>query len=208
MKRRGLLLVLPILPLAACGSVLPDRPYVETKRFPLLAPRPASAPRRAAGNRVLLVRLLRAAPGLETRGLRSIRPDGTENVDFYAEWTAPPAEVAEEALRRWLSASGLFGGVVAPGSRASNDYVLECELTALVADPPKREARAGLSAILLREAGGENRLLTQLAVTGTAPLPAPAADGTLPPETLAAGMNAAFAAALGALENGIAGYLR
>jgi ABC-type uncharacterized transport system auxiliary subunit len=208
MKRRGLLLALPIASLAACGSVLPDRPYVEIRRFPLTAPRPVSAPRRAAGSRVLLVRLLRAAPGLESRGLRSIRADGTENVDFYAEWTAPPAEVAEEALRRWLSASGLFGGVVAPGSRARNDFVMECELTALVADPPRLEARAGLSAILMREAGGETRLLTQLAVTGTAPLPAPAADGTLPPEVLAAGMNAAFAAALGALENGIVGYLR
>ena len=209
MNRRGLLLALPIVSLAACGSVLPDRPYIETKRFPLVAPRPANAPlRRGGGRRVLLVRLLRAAPGLETRGLRSLRPDGTENVDFYAEWTAPPAEVAEEALRRWLSASGLFGGVVAPGSRARNDFVLECELTALIADPGRREARAGLSAVLMREGEGETRLLTQLAVTGKAPLPAPGTDGTLPPEVLAAGMNAAFAAAMGALENGLVGFIR
>jgi cholesterol transport system auxiliary component len=204
MKRRALLLALPM---TACGSVLPEHPYVEIRRFPFTATR-QGPPARGAGRRVLLVRLMRAAPGMETRGLRSIRADGTENVDYYAEWSAPPAELAEESLRRWLSASGLFGGVVAPGSRARTDLILECELTALAADLGRSEARAGLSAVLMRDVNGETRLLTQLAVTGTAPLPAAAAGAALPPEILAAGMNAAFAAALGALENGIARLVR
>jgi ABC-type uncharacterized transport system auxiliary subunit len=207
MKRRALLLAFPMAAaLSACGSVLPDRPYVETKRFPLAAARPQARPGR--GGRVLLVRLMRAAPGMETRGLRSMRANGTESVDFYAEWSAPPAELAEEALRRWFSASGLFSAVVAQGSRARSDFVLECELTALVADLGQRQARAGLSAVLMRERDGETQLLTQLAVTGTAPLPAPAANGSLPTEALAAGMNNAFAAALGALEKGMAPFVR
>lgn len=207
MKRRALLLALPMTAgLAACGSVLPDRPYVETLRFPFTATR--NGPPAGAGRRVLLVRLMRAAPGMETRGLRSIRADGTESVDFYAEWTAPPAELAEESLRRWLSASGLFGAVVAQGTRAPSDFTLECELTALVADIGRGEARAGLSAVLMRDVNGESRLVRQLAVTGRAPLPAVAADATLPPATVAAGMNAAFAAALGALENGLAPFVR
>jgi cholesterol transport system auxiliary component len=204
MKRRALLLAFP---LAACGSVLPDRPYVEVKRFPLTAARPQGGAGR--GRRVLEVRLMRAAPGMETRGLRSIRADGTESVDFYAEWSAPPAELAEEALRRWLSASGLFGGVVAPGSRARADFVLECELTALIADLGRGQARAGLSAVLLRNRDGEAQVLRQFTLQGTAPLPAPAEKGgTLPPETLAAGMNEAFASALRALEQGIAPLVR
>jgi ABC-type uncharacterized transport system auxiliary subunit len=207
MKRRALLLALPAtLSLAACGSVLPDRPYVETKRFPLTVTRQGRPAR--AGRQVLLVRLMRAAPGLESRGLRSIRADGTENVDFYAEWSAPPAELAEEALRRWLSASGRFGGVVSPGSRARAELTLECELTGLVADLGRGEARAGLAAVLMRDVDGEQRVLTQLAVTGTAPLPQAPAGTTLPPETLASAMNAAFAAALGALESGISGFIR
>ncbi|MFB9970784.1 ABC-type transport auxiliary lipoprotein family protein [Pseudoroseomonas cervicalis] len=197
LPRRSLLALAP-LGLAAC-SVLPDRPYVEVRRFPLAPPRPgpgAGGPAR----RVLLVRLMRAAPGQEARGLRSLREDGTEQVDYYAEWSAPPAELAEEAMRRWLSASGLFSAVVAPGSRAAADLTLETELTALLADLGRGEARAGLSAVLLRE-GSETRVLTQLAVTGTAPLPA---ARPLRPEALAAAMNEAFAAALGALERGIA----
>ncbi|MBO1073169.1 ABC-type transport auxiliary lipoprotein family protein [Roseomonas marmotae] len=204
MKRRALLLALPMtVALAACGSVL-ERPYVEVQRFPLDARRPGA--RRGPGRRVLLLRLMRAGPGMETRGLRSVRPDGTENVDFYAEWVAPPAELAEEALRRWLSASGLFSAVVAPGSRARADYILECELTTLVADIPKRQARAGLSAVLIRDRDGDTQVLRQFAVTGTAPLPAPSADGTLPAEVQAAGMNEALAAALGSLENRIAQF--
>lgn len=207
MKRRALLLALPMTAgLAGCGSLLPDRPYVETLRFPFTAMR--SGPPAGSGRRILLVRLMRAAPGMETRGLRSIRPDGTEDVDFYAEWTAPPAELAEESLRRWLSASGLFGAVVAQGTRARADFTLECELTTLVADLGRHEARAGLSAVLMRDVNGESRLVRQLAVTGRAPLPTPAEGQSLPAATLAAGMNAAFGAALGALENGLAPFVR
>jgi hypothetical protein len=44
-----------------------------------------------------LVRTIRAGAGMETRNLRTIRPDGTENLDFYAEWAAPPAEAAPDA---------------------------------------------------------------------------------------------------------------
>ena len=53
---------------------------------------------------------------METRNLRTIRPDGTESLDFYAEWAAPPAEAAEQSLRRWLIDSRLFAAILAPGS--------------------------------------------------------------------------------------------
>ncbi|MXP65671.1 hypothetical protein E0493_20175 [Roseomonas sp. M0104] len=199
MRRRLLLLTLPTL--AAC-SVLPEYPYVEVKRFPL-APRREAPPARGGHKRVLLVRLMRASPALDTRGLRSLRPDGTEAVDFYAEWTAPPAELAEEALRRWLTASGLFAAVVTPGSRAQADLILESELTALLADLGRGEARAGLSAVVLRESGDNSRILAQLSITGTAPLPP---ERPLPPEAVAAGINAAFAAALRQLESQLARF--
>lgn len=204
MNRRLLLLALPALaslPLGAC-SVIPDRPYVETRRFPL-DPRRDGPPARRGRGRVLQVRLMRAAPGQDTRGLRTLREDGTISVDFYAEWSAPPVELAEEAMRRWLSASGLFSGVVATGSRVSPDLVLESELTALHADLAKGEAVAGLSVVLLRETGGDAQLLTQLAIRGTAPLPP---QRPLPPELAAESMNEALASALGVLERGLARY--
>jgi len=199
MQRRLLLLFLPVV--AAC-SVLPERPYVETQRFPL-APRRTAPPASRRGRKVLLIRLMRAAPGQESRGLRSLRADGTEGVDFYAEWIAPPAELAEEALRRWFSESGLFSAVVAPGTRARADLVLETELTALHADLGRHEAVAGISAVLLQDGGLAPKLLTQLSVTGTAPLPP---GENLPAETLALAMNAALADALSKLEQGIAPF--
>jgi ABC-type uncharacterized transport system auxiliary subunit len=203
--RRLALLALPAL--GAC-SLLPDRPYVEVRRFPLAPLRDpaAAAPSRGGRRRVLLVRLLRAAPGQDSRGLRSLRADGTEALDYYAEWSAPPAELAEEAMRRWLSAGGLFSAVVAPGTRARPDLVLETELTTLLADLGAGQARAGLSAVLLREGEGGAAVLTQLAVNGTAPIPQPLPAAPRGPEVLAAAMAEALAAALGALERGIARY--
>lgn len=197
--RRRALLAAPLL-LAAC-SVLPDRPYVETRRF-ALAPTRLAPQRPGAGRRVLLIRLTRAAPGLDSRGLRTLRPDGTETSDFWNEWLAPPPELVEEALRRWLSASGLFSAVVAPGSRARADLIMETELTALHADPARRLARAGLSVVLLTDPSGAEpgRVLAQLTQGGTAPLPAPGADGEVSPEEAALAMNRALAEALVALE--------
>jgi len=194
--RRRLLLAAAALP--AC-SLLPERPYIETLRFPLTADRPPPAAA-SRGRRVLLVRLLRAAPGLEQRGLRSIRPDGTEAVEAYAEWVAPPAEAAEEALRRWLAASGRFAAVVAPGTRARVDLVLESELIALIADRRRSEARAGIALVLLREGPLAAEMLLQRTILAHAPL-----AGETPAE-MAAAMRAALAAALAEVEAALAPY--
>jgi len=162
-RRLALALLLP-----GC-SVLPDRPYVETRRFPLEAARPAELPaHRPAGREALLVRDMRAGPGLDRRGLRSIRADGTLAIAPYAEWAAPPAEAAEASLRAWLRASGLFAAVAAPGSRIAAGLVLESELLALEVDATGT-ARASLSVLLVEEAGlASVRLRGQFAARGTA----------------------------------------
>lgn len=118
--RRPLLMRRPVLAalLALPGcSALQSRPYVEPLRFRLDPVRPGP-PLRGFGGQTVLVRLARAAPGTEGRMLRSINPDGTVHVEYYAEWVAPPAEAMDEALRRWLVASGLFAAVLAQIGRA------------------------------------------------------------------------------------------
>ena len=189
MKRRALLATFA---LPGC-SVLPDRPYIETQRYPLAPLRPAG-PRRA-GREVLLVRDMRAAPGLDMRGLRSIRADGTLATAPYAEWAALPAEAAEAALREWLVASGLFAAVAAPGSRLNHTMVLETELLALEQDGPG-SARAAIAALLVVDSTlGNNRVLAQLVARGTAPVAGPGSAAA------AAGMVGALGGALAALEN-------
>lgn len=195
MKRRSLLATL-VLP--AC-SVLPDRPFIETQRFPLAPVRP-NIPRRS-GREILLIRDMRAGPGLDVRGLRNIRADGTLATAAYAEWAALPAEAAEAALREWLRASGLFAAIAAPGSRLTHSLVLETELLALEQDSPN-SARAAIGALLVVDSTlGANRVLGQMVARGTAQV---TGAGNL---AAAAGMVAALGAALATLENEIAAAL-
>jgi ABC-type uncharacterized transport system auxiliary subunit len=199
MALRRTLLIAPLL--AAC-SVLPDRPYVETLRFPL-EPRRSGPPRTGRGRRTLLVRTIRAGAGLETRNLRTIRPDGTESLDFYAEWAAPPAEAAEQSLRRWLIDSRLFAGVLAPGSRIAPDFTLEGELTGLAAMQGEGVGRAELTLLLVDDRAG-GTLVGQLVTSGTAPLASGTAAPT--PEQAAAAMSAALGNALASLEQALARF--
>lgn len=200
MTARRLMLLAPAA-LAAC-SVLPDRPYVETQRFPL-EPRRTGAPVTGRGRRTLLLRTLSAGAGLDTRNLRVLRPDGTVQVDFYAEWAALPAEGAEQALRRWLIESRLFSAVLAPGSRLTPDFILEGELSTLIAVQAQGIARAELTLLLIDERNG-SRLVGQLVSEGTAPLP----GGTAPPtaEQAATAMVAALGNAFASLERALQRY--
>jgi ABC-type uncharacterized transport system auxiliary subunit len=190
--------------LAAAGggcSVLPDRPWQETQRFVLAPERPGGrvlAPPRAP---VLMLRTLGTAPGLEVRGLRILRPEDRVTVEYWSEWAAPPGEAAEDALRRWLSASGQFSAVVAPGSLLGTEYALEGQLTRLQAEPAAGVARATL-ALLLMETGAETpRLRRQVLAEGRAPLPGGARpDGRITPEEAAQAMSAALGDALAQVE--------
>lgn len=151
--------------LAGC-SVLPARPYQERREWPLDVPPPNATG--SAGRKVLLLRALRAGPGMDTRGLRTILPDGAERISNWEEWSVPPPQGVEEDLRQWLSASGLFAAVVMPGSTVKADLVLEGELLALAADPQSGIARAALGVVLLREPG--SRPVLQRSFVGTARL--------------------------------------
>jgi len=197
--RRALLLAAPLL-VSAC-SVLPERPYQEISRY-ALEPRRQGEGWRGKGRRLLLLRTLRAPAALDVRGLRSIRPDGTEEIDFYAEWISPPAEAAEQALRRWLMDARLFAAVLAPGSRANPDLVLEGELTRLVANRARGQAEAELNFVLISERESAPRVLGQMISTGSAALP----SGTLRPDQSAAAINAALANAFASLEQALSRY--
>ncbi|MDW8313987.1 MAG: ABC-type transport auxiliary lipoprotein family protein [Rhodovarius sp.] len=200
-RRRAVLALLPACWAGAC-SLLPEHPYVEVRRFPLSPSHPAPrAPR--TGAPVVLLRPLRAGPGLAIRGLRRLRADGTLFIEPYAEWAAPPAEAAEAALRHWLAASGLFAAIAHPGTRLPAPLVLEGELSALHA-LPDGGAEAQLTLLLIEEAGlAQARLLAQIAARGRA---GPEAGGA-GPDGAAAAMQAALAAALAEAEAALAAAL-
>jgi ABC-type uncharacterized transport system auxiliary subunit len=195
MNRRHLLVSL--LALGGCG--LSERPHLEKRDWPLKVSRPQSGPAAPRG-RVLLVRTVQAGPGLETRGLSVLQPDGSVKTEFYEAWSVPPAEGAEASLREWLSASGRFAAVLAPGSRMNADLILEATLTALIADPAKGLARAAMSIVVLdQRGGGGTRVAGQSMIAAEAPL-----AGTDAPARVAA-MRAALAQVLEQVEAALAG---
>ncbi len=161
-------------------SVLPSQPYLQRRDWPLVVRRPADMPRDlpagaptqaqgimpAAGagrgkGSVLLVRPIQAAPGLESRGLQTLQPDGSLRLAFYEQWAVPPAQGVDDDLRRWLADSGLFAAVVTTGSRLNPALVLEAELLALHADLAGRTARAALSLVLIDQRAGVARILLE-----------------------------------------------
>ena len=173
--RRRWLLAAPAW-LTAC-SVLPNRPYLQKREWPLDVTRPTTLPPRSGG-KTLLVRSLRPAPGLEARGLQVMDGDGSIRTSFYEEWAVPPADAVEDDLRRWLAASGLFKAVLAPGSRASADLALEGELLELLATdaaaaPGQPTTRASLGLTLIDLHPNPARVLLQADVSVAAALPGP-----------------------------------
>jgi cholesterol transport system auxiliary component len=190
--RRRVVIVAP-LALAACGSVLPRQQYIPQVDWPLAPPPPQNLPANPGG-KVVLVRDLAAAPGLDERGLRLLRPDGSMEISYYSRWAVEPEDAATAALSDWLEASGMFAAVVGLGSRLTASLIVEGELSEFLADESAGQARAVLTLVVIANAGGiaaKALPLAQARLTGTAPL-----RGTDAPAEVAA-MRAALADALG-----------
>ena len=153
--------------LSACG--LSERPFVEQRRWPISVPRPSIVPARVGG-KIIELRNLRAAPGLDSDALQVVQSDGSLSPRFYERWAVEPADGATESLLRWLSQSGRFAAVLTQGSRAAADMALEGSLLSLHADLGQHRAEAviGITIIDLRPPG--RRILLQASFTGTADL--------------------------------------
>jgi cholesterol transport system auxiliary component len=179
--------------LALTGCALETRPYAERRQWPLLVHRPeALAPK--VGGPVLLVRSFVAGPGMEARGLQSLGADGAIRTEYYEEWSVPPAQAVEEAVRRWLADSGLFSAVLVPGSRLNADLVAEGELDVLWTVPAEKLARAAAGLTLVTDRNATSRLVLQRRFTGQAAL------GGATPSEAAAAMVAAVAALCAEIE--------
>jgi cholesterol transport system auxiliary component len=198
MKRR--LLLAGAAALGGC-SVLPQQPSVQRREWPLDVARVPALPPRRRGT-VLLVRSVRAAPGLEERGLQWLQPDGSVRIDFYEEWAVSPAQAVEDELRQWLGDAGLFSAVPAPGSRLNADLVLEGQLTAFAADLKAGVARVSLAVVLLDQRPSPIRVLLQKTESAEVKL-----VGTEPPVMVDA-LKTALVEVLGQTERDIAAAVR
>ena len=185
-----------ILPLLLAGCGLAERPYAERRHWPLLVPRPAVLAARGGG-KVLEVRTVRAGPGLEARGFQALGPDGSIATEFYEEWSVPPAQGVEEAVRTWLGGAGVFAAVLAPGSRVAADYVIEGDLGAIWTEPAAGVAHAALGVTLIAMQAEQPRVVIQRRYRETAALAGAGAVGA------AQGMLAALALVLARVEGDV-----
>ncbi len=155
MKRR-IVLAAP-LGLSACSSVLPAQKYVAKVNWPLTPQPPVFHPAAAHGP-VLLVRA----------------------IDYYNLWAVEPADAITQGLVTWAQATGFFSAVVTPGSRLNADYIVEGELTELLADPSTGQARCVVTLVVMK-ATGTPVPVRQQRLVGVAPL-----SGTDAPAQVAA----------------------
>ncbi len=168
---RRLVLLAP-LALAGCGPLLPQQKYIPRINWPLAPQPPAQNADNPAGP-VLLVRAIAAAPGLDQQGLQVLQPDGSLVVDYYNLWAASPADAVTQALLAWAQASGGFSAVISPGSRLNPVFILEGELTELLADIAAGRARCVVTLVLMKNNPGLDAgavPLAQVRLVGSAPL--------------------------------------
>ena len=198
MRRRGVLA--GVAALGGC-SVLPSAPNVQRRDWPLEVRRETVLPPRLRG-RVLLVRSVQAAPGLEARGLQWLQKDGSVHIDFYEQWAVPPAQAVEDDLRQWLTAAGLFSAVVSTGSLLTPDFVLDGELNTFIADINTGVARVALALVLLDQRPGRSKVALQKTESAEVKL-----AGTEPP-AIANGLKAALADVLRQSEADVAAVTR
>jgi ABC-type uncharacterized transport system auxiliary subunit len=193
MRRRSTLLALPTL--AACSNPL-SRPFPDKQVFVLEASRPGP-PTPAARRRTIQVREVAGTTATDPRGLVRRLPDNRQTTDFWNEFAAPPARLVDDALRRWLAASGAVEAVLDSGSRAAAGLVLETTLLALHADLTESASPAavvGLAVLLLDPARTPPRIAGQASIEQRAPLAGTGAAA------IVAGMNVALAACLARVE--------
>jgi cholesterol transport system auxiliary component len=191
--RRAALLAAPALA-AGCANPL-SRPFADKTLFVLDVRRPQRLPPNPRG-RVLVLRTVTPAPGVELRGLVTRLAGGQQRADFWNEFFAPPAALVQDQLRSWLADAGLFSAVVDQGTRATPTLALEPVLAGLFADasvsPP--QARAQMQALLL----GLDRTPPRVLAKGDHDRAAQITS--LEPSAIVAGLNVALAAVFAEIE--------
>jgi cholesterol transport system auxiliary component len=167
MKRR-IVLAAPVI-LAGCASILPKQKYIARTSWPL-DPQPTQNMAANEAGKVVLLRSLDAGPGMSDQAIRTLNPDGSLTASYYNQWAVAPADAASEVLATWLTASGEFSAVISPGSRLAADLIVEGELTELVSDLSRNQARAVLTLVVIQNTHGNTRPLAQQRIIGTAAL--------------------------------------
>ncbi|ABA89987.1 protein of unknown function DUF330 [Syntrophotalea carbinolica DSM 2380] len=165
-----------LLMLILTGWLLPgcmrigQRPPAKTS-YVITANRPASAAERV-GAAVLQVTPMRISPRFNGRsfvyrqGISQFRPD------FYNKFLVAPANLVQEQVVRWLTASGLFATVSSSAGPLPPDYLLQGQITELYGDYRDRQPVAILEIgfLFLQHAAADAPIRLNRSYRGEVPL--------------------------------------
>lgn len=125
----ALCLSLPVFSLSGCGT---PRAY-DYRYFVLSAPHEGT-PAVNGGTEVLKVRNFRISDRYNRTELTYRTADMSLESDYYRRYIVPPETMVTEETRRWLQAGRIFSQVLDATSRASSQYSLEGNLSAVYGD--------------------------------------------------------------------------
>ena len=146
--------------LACITSCSISRQYPIKHHYGLYVERPAVASTDGAAARAIALRVAHFSASSSSEGVELIyrRSDQEYEADFYHEYFKPPAQLIEQAARKWLSESSLYATVLPAGSQIVTPWLLEGHLGAMYGDFRDAKAPRGvleMEFLLLREHEGD-----------------------------------------------------
>ncbi|WP_316901424.1 ABC-type transport auxiliary lipoprotein family protein [Pseudodesulfovibrio indicus] len=156
---RILILVLAVALAASACVKLGGKPV--DKRYYQLSPERAATTVAQPRGETLKVRRLAVSDVYNTRELVYRGPEGSIDSDFYNLFFVTPGNMLTTELRRWLTESGLFTHIVAPGSLIVPGLTLEGMVNALYGDysGPAPAAVVEMQFFLVDESSAENDIV-------------------------------------------------
>jgi cholesterol transport system auxiliary component len=118
----------------------------------------------------------------KTKGLVYRKSETQYTISYYNELMQPPADLFTEQARRWFTSSGMFAGVVQPGSVLHPTHILEGRITQYYIDmrDPKASVAVVKADIVLVSAGDKQTAAVWNKVCqASEPLASPTAEGAV-----------------------------
>ncbi|MGE4192596.1 MAG: ABC-type transport auxiliary lipoprotein family protein [Pseudodesulfovibrio sp.] len=195
---RILILVLAVALAASACVKLGGKPV--DKRYYQLSPERTAAAATQPREETLKIRRLAVSDLYNARELVYRGPEGAIDSDFYNLLFVTPGNMLTTELRRWLTESGLFTHIVAPGSLVVPGLTLEGMVNALYGDYSGTAPAAvvEMQFFVVDESDAENAIVFAGSYKERVPL------ASADPQTLVQGMTQAVAHIFTNLENDLA----
>ncbi len=139
----------------ACAPI--SRPSVERTHYLVQAQRPLTEEHPSPVDMVLAVRMVRVAPGFDSKAFITKLDQGRVEADFHHQFFLPPGEMLTLQVRAWLTNANLFTHVTDLGSLLAPDLILESVVSVLALDASGATPKAALALQFLLLSPGQDR---------------------------------------------------